>query len=76
MEQKEKIQQLAEYLKVEPDEIEVEKFINAWYEMDVYVYDEDHYLILNSSETYYNYDMYGCDNFTEIILEDYNIYEM
>ena len=68
---------LAKVLNIEENELEIEKFKNAWFEVDMYVdWQNQYYLVLDDEEQYYNADMYGVENMQEIGRDEYYIYEV
>ena len=68
---------LAKILDIEEEELEIEKFKNAWFEVDMFVdWQNQYYLVLDDEEHYYNADMYGVETMQEIGRDEYYIYEM
>lgn len=68
---------LAKILEIEEEELEIETFKNAWFEVDMFVDCENqYYLVLDDNEHYYNAAMYGVENMQEIGREEFYIYEI
>lgn len=69
---------LAKTLDIDIGDIEINLHKNAWYEVDIYTntMTDEHYVVLDASEVYYNLPMYGLEEANEIIAFEYNIYEL
>ena len=71
-----KIEELARILEIDPGDIEVKRFKNAWYEVDMYrdkYAGYEYYLILDDAEYYYNAEMYGIETMQELSSDKYVI---
>ena len=72
-----KITALAKILNINEKEISIQKFTNAWYEVDMFTdWENRSFLILDDEEHYYNADVYGVNTMQEIGRDEYYIYEM
>ena len=72
-----KITALAKILGINEEEINIQKFTNAWYEVDMFTnWENRSFLILDDEEHYYNADVYGVNTMQEIGRDEYYIYEM